>query len=83
MLTLVFLNYKKAVAFRFSKESEDKDSVQIKMQPSNVFIAMLVDPIYLTFTKDGKKMTHFKGRTPLRQKVDGKWKALDADIVYL
>jgi hypothetical protein len=80
------LDRKETVGFKFFRIAELKwngqDAVQIKMKPSSFVIAALVDPLIFTFDKDGKHLLELVGRTLPKQKVDGKWKDLDADIVY-
>jgi hypothetical protein len=72
----------KVVDFYFKKKSATDKELVVKMEPDNFFISLLVDPIYLTFDKATKTIVRFKGRTPLRQKVEGEWKPYDAEIIY-
>lgn len=80
------LDRKETVGFKFFKDSEGsfegKPSVVIKMKPSSFVIAAIVDPLYFTFLKDEWKLAELVGRTIPKQKRDGKWKDLDADILY-
>jgi hypothetical protein len=52
------------------------------MKPSSIFVAALVDPIDLHIDGSTLRLIHFRGRTPLLRKEGGKWKPLDADILY-
>lgn len=72
----------KTVQFEFKKIEDEVGSIKIQMKPANLFVSMMVDPIYVTYDKTTQKMIRYKGRTPMRIKVDGKWKPLDADIFY-
>lgn len=72
----------KLVGFKFNKAKETDSIVQIRMNPSSFFISMLVEPIYIEFDKSKKRMVRFTGRTPLREKIYGKWKPIDAEILY-
>jgi hypothetical protein len=72
----------KLIGFHFKKLSEDKSKVEIEMSASNFFISMVFDPIHLEVSKDGSKVIRFKGRVPLKKQVDGKWKPMDAEIIY-
>lgn len=72
----------KAIGFKFTKVDETATTVTVEMRPSNFFISMLVDTIRIEFDKERKRMVHFKGRTPLREQVQGRWKPLDAEIIY-
>ena len=70
------------VGFQFRQLKATEKTVQVEMKPSNFFIAMLVKPILLEFTKDEKRLVRYVGRTPLREMVQGKWEPLDAEILY-
>lgn len=70
------------VGFKFFKSSETADTVTIKMKPTSFVIAAIVDPLFLTFHKEGMRIAEINGRTMPKRNVDGKWKDLDVDTVY-
>ena len=74
------------VGFKFFKIKEEKDGDQdvvvVKMKPTSIFIASLVDPLIFRFDKAGTKVLSIIGRTLPKQLIDGKWKDLDAESVY-
>ncbi len=72
----------KAVDFKFKKISDKPEVMEIEMRPANFFISLLVEPIRIEFNKESKRMVHFKGRTPLREQSNGRWTAIDAEIIY-
>lgn len=72
----------KAIEFNFRKVASTEEHVRIKMRPGNFFFNIFVDPIFIVFAKSDQRLMRFIGRTPLREKVDGKWKPLDAEIIY-
>jgi outer membrane protein assembly factor BamB len=72
----------KAVDFEFKKKKEVENIYQVEMKPSGFFVSMFVNSIWIEFNKLSKKMMRYKGRTALREKVQGQWKALDVEIVY-
>lgn len=72
----------RTVGFNFTKIKDLEKSVEVQMKPSNFFISALVSPLIMEFDKETKKLIRFKGRTPLRELVNGKWKAWDAEILY-
>ncbi len=72
----------KLVSFEFKKIKEDAKTIQFEMKASNFFISALLDPIQIEFDKERKTMTRFVGRIPLQQKVETRWKAVDAEIIY-
>jgi len=74
--------------FRFMlvKEGMEKrgseDVVVVKLMPATWLVSKLVNPVYITFSKDGSKVYKVKGRTFLLVKKDGKWEPLDAETIY-
>lgn len=80
------LDRKETVGFKFFKTGDvtfdGKPAVIIKMKPSSFIIAAIVDPLNFTFLKDTRQIAELVGRTTPKQLVDGKWKDLDADIIY-
>lgn len=75
------------VSFDFAKTSEStqdgKPVAIIKMSPSSIIIAALVDPLYFVIEKDGEHRTLlYKGRTTPKIRVGNKWKDLDAETVF-
>jgi hypothetical protein len=76
------LEMRRFVNFRFHSKNSDNQELEVQMKPANFFIAMLVDPIIIHVRLEDKKVIRLKGRTPLREKVDGKWKSIDAEIIY-
>jgi hypothetical protein len=72
----------RTIGFKFQKMRETDTSVELQMKPSNFFISFVAEPILMEFDKKDKRLVRFKGRTPLRERVHGKWKPLDAEILY-
>lgn len=70
------------VGFEFRKIGEKDKVIEIEMKPSNMFISMVVTAIRIDLDKTEKRIVRYIGRTPLREQVKGKWKALDVEIVY-
>ncbi len=62
--------------------SGEQKRVTLKMKPSSMIIAALVNPIEFKFTADGKRLMEMKGRVGPKQLINGKWKDLDAEVVY-
>ncbi|MBS1972466.1 MAG: hypothetical protein JSU04_19325 [Bdellovibrionales bacterium] len=83
---LSVLELEKPVSFEFKKEADSSRGGQkvlvVQMRPANFLIAMLVDPIRLEFSYEGKRLVYFKGRTPLKIQEGGKNIPLDAEILY-
>ncbi len=78
------LEVSQTVAFDFlkSKQQIAADTLTVEMHPHSFFIRLMVDPIFMQFAKDTKKLVHFKGRTPLKTNIKGSWKPFDAEIIY-
>ncbi len=74
------------VGFKFFKVDEKKvdgnELVVIKMKPTSIIIAALVDPLYFTFTKKEAVPIEYRGRVLPKARVNGKWEDLDAEVVY-
>lgn len=71
------------VGFKFGKHAESTRNGQpvvvIKMSPSSLVIAALVDPLYFTLEKNGEhRVLQYEGRTTPKIKDGNKWKDLDA-----
>lgn len=71
----------KMIRFQFNKVDEKEKSIVVQMKPNNVFISMLVSPMILEVSKEEKKVIRYKGRTPLRQRIEGSWKPWDSEIL--
>lgn len=80
------LELEKPVLFEFKKEKDGlrdgQKVIVVKMKPANFFISMLVDPIFLEFRYEDKRLVYFKGRTPLKIPEENKMVPLDAEILY-
>lgn len=75
------------VGFEFTKQVETtvkgKPVVIVKMAPSSMIIAALVDPLTFTIEKNGQhRVLDYDGRTQPKIKQDGKLKDLDALTVF-
>ncbi len=75
------------VGFRFVKDSEatwrGKPVVRLRMEPTSVFIASLVKPIFFTVERDGNhRILQYSGRTTPRIKHGQTWQDLDALTVF-
>ena len=72
--------------FKLVKEREtvwrDHPVVIIKMEPSNLIIAQLIRPIHFTIEKAAPhRVFVYTGRITPREKINGSWKFLDAEMV--
>lgn len=74
------------LGFEYFKDGEETLNGQkafvIKMKPANFMIAAIVKPLFFLYTPDGARLLEVRGRTQVKQNVDGKWKDLDAVTVY-
>ena len=78
---------RETVGFTFAKESETASQgravVIIKMEPTSLIIARLVDPVFFTVEKDGQhRVLQYVGRVTPKAKAGNKWDDLDATFVF-
>lgn len=83
----VSLEWKRTFMFHFVKTGEatrDGRAVElIKMEPTNIFVAHFVNPLYFTVEKDAPhRILSYLGRTTPRVKKGSSWKYLDAETVF-
>lgn len=69
--------------FRLKEQEKEEGMMVVKMKPSSFVIAALVDPIIFKFDIKTKEILSFVGRTKPKQLVNGKWKDLDGETVYI
>ncbi len=83
---MAILEIRELIKFKFWKkeisQKNGREVMVIAMKPSSIFLSFLVDTIFLYIDTKAKKMIYYIGRTPLWKIVDGKVKALDAEIVF-
>ena len=74
------------VGFTLSKIGQEKvdgrDAILLRFKPTSFVIAALVDPVVFKFSPDGKELISMVGRVAPKQKDGGKWKDLDAEVLY-
>ncbi len=72
--------------FEYSKDRETdidgRKAIVIKMKPTSFFVSALVSPLYFFMSADGKTLLEIHGRTTVKADVNGKFKDLDAVVVY-
>ncbi|KYG61156.1 hypothetical protein AZI85_09395 [Bdellovibrio bacteriovorus] len=56
--------------------------MELRMKPTSFVIAALVDPVYLWYSHESKKLMVMKGRVAPKIESRGQWKDLDAEVVY-
>jgi len=74
----------KSVSFEFSHRGfvNDGKVTKVRLQPDSFWLSFLVQPIDMEFDSNSFVLLKYKGRTPVRRKVNGTWKAFDALILY-
>jgi len=83
----VSLEWERTFMFRFIKTGETTTNgrtvLQIKMEPTNLFVSSLVDPLIFNLEKDAPhRILSYVGRTTPRFKKGNSWKYLDAETVF-
>jgi hypothetical protein len=69
------------VGFILQKVISSDNLVRIRMKASSPFIALIVDPIYFTFSAD-RHLVSLEGRVPTKLKRGNSWVDLDAFVEY-
>jgi len=69
------------VGFVLQKVSSSDNLVRIRMKASSPFIALMVDPIYFTFSPD-RRLVSLEGRVPTKLQKGNGWVDLDAFVEY-
>src|SRR2546423_935375 len=83
----IALSRKETVGFKLSKDStvlrEGKPVVRIKMEPTSIIIAQLVDPLFFVVEPQGAhRILEYIGRTTPMIRSGNKWKDLDAITIF-
>jgi hypothetical protein len=84
---LLVLSRKETVGFKLVKQGESSlkgaPVVWLRMEPTSIIIARLVDPLFFEVEKDPPHhVLQYKGRTTPLTRSGSKWKDLDALCVY-
>jgi hypothetical protein len=70
------------LAFDLEATEAPRDQIRVRMQPSNLVLSALINPIVFTFDARTKKLLRLEGRVPPKRR-DGAWlKDLDARVEY-
>jgi hypothetical protein len=70
------------VGFKFFKDRDDEKNVYIKMKPTSIVIAAIVNPLLFKMEKDGEhRVLEVDGRVTPKKKEGDSWKDLDALFV--
>ncbi|WP_413561473.1 hypothetical protein [Bdellovibrio sp. HCB209] len=63
-------------------EIKGEKVLELEMKPTSFVIAALVDPVRFYYSESDQNLRMMKGRVPPKVLRDGKWKDLDAEVVY-
>jgi hypothetical protein len=74
----------RSVPFEFIRKGmiEGGKALKVRLQPASVWVSMIVAPIDLEVDAKTFVLRRYKGRTPLKRKINGNWKSFDSLIVY-
>jgi hypothetical protein len=83
----VSLEWQRTFEFRLVKAGDSVQNghpvVQIRMEPTGLFVAKLVNPLLFTVEKNGPHhILSYLGRTTPRIKKGNSWKYLDSETVF-
>ena len=73
---------RETVGFSYKKESESAEGVKVKMRPSSMIIAAIVNPLIWTMEPGGSFLKELEGRSPVKTADGGKFKDFDGYTVY-
>lgn len=73
---------RETVGFSYKKESESADGVKVKMRPSSMIIAAIVNPLIWTMEPNGGFLKELEGRSPVKTAEGDKFKDFDGYTVY-
>jgi len=75
-----------SVGFKIFKVGEVQNGtqklIQLRMKPSSLVIAALVDPLNFLYSEDGSQLLELSGRVPPKIQKGSDYKDLDADVRY-
>jgi hypothetical protein len=74
--------YSFKVSYLGEQELNGEKTHAFKMNINNFLVAAFISPIRVWFSSDLSKLRRFSGRVGVKRKVDGKYKDLDADVLY-
>lgn len=69
------------VGFELKKAASPDDQIRIQMTASSMIIALFVDPIYFTYSRN-RRLISLEGRVPTKVKKGNAWADLDAYVAY-
>jgi len=76
----------RSYGFRIVREKRTRwrgqNAVVLKVRPSNFILSKFIDPIYFTFSPDGRRVLEFVGRTAPLQHIGGRWRPTVATGVF-
>lgn len=80
---VIAVERRETVGFKLFRDPErsSAETTAVVMKPTSIFIAALVKPIVLQLDIKTKKLRTMVGRTPLKQRENGKWKDVEAELV--
>jgi hypothetical protein len=72
------------LGFRLARveQARVEDAITIAFKPSSLIVRLLVDPLYLTFTRDGDRVLEIFGRTTPLLREKNRWAPVEVDGVY-
>ncbi len=73
---------RETVGFNYEKISESQDSIKVKMRPTSMIIAALVNPLIWTMSGDGSHLKELEGRSPVKVIEEKKFKDFDGYAIY-
>ena len=82
-IKLAIWNKQKIISFYLSREKTDKETMVIRMRPSNFLFRAVLDSMYFTMNIRDKTLVKYKGLTDLKEKQsDGRYRDYKGLVHY-
>lgn len=79
---LALLDRLETLAFELEAVDASGGQTRVRMQPSNLLLSAVIDPVVFTFESDTGKLVRLEGRVPPKRR-DGEWlEDFDARVEY-
>lgn len=71
LFSFLSIDRAKLIDFSLEKISQNQQQLVLAIKPDSFFVGLMVDPIYLTYSIESKKLVIYQGLTNLQRSKDG------------
>ena len=79
---LAVLDRLETIGFELQSVKSEPGQTRVRMKPTSLLLALVVDPIYFTFDTPTGKLVRLEGRVPPKIRAGDRWRDLDARVEY-